>query len=305
LNQSNINLNEVLKTSLEHEEPTASFEEVWDKYSKNKGPVLVYKRLSVLVAAVFVLLVSVKYISGMPGLSNAKDSSKNLVLSFSKAKGPSSNTNNDKTQNSPEIKSNRVATLFSEPAPSPNASIAAAAAAGGATAKVAKDTTAKQAAGTTAKVAAAAAKAKAAGATANAAKVAAESAAAAAAKVANIDNVDNGARFSKLQVNPTTMDAVILPKEYEKTMTTVNSVVTASFVIWDNRNYYTTTTLVDQKDLGKGLGETIKQTLNPQHNFEGNQIIAGTLLYEIKGEDVKLVIAVKVGEEYFRAVEKQ
>lgn len=305
MNQSNINLNEVLKTSLEHQEPSVSFDEVWDKYSKNKGPVLVYKRITVLVAAALVLLVSVKYISGMPGLSNEKVSSKKLAIMFSKAESSSNSTLANKKENTSEAKLNQDVMLFSEPAPNSNTDKAKVKAkakekANSANAKV------KANANTNAKLyadadagsdpkAKASAKAKA---NININDNAKDNIAALDSKVA--ENAD----FSKLQQNQITADIARVPRVNAKQMNPGNHGSIASFVIWDNRNYYATTTLVQEKKLGKKLGKTLEQTINPQLGGDANQFPAGTEIFEIKGEDVKEVVAVKVGECYIRATVK-
>lgn len=290
MNQSNINIDEVLKASLEHQETTVSFDDIWDKYSKNKGPVLVYKRLTVLVAAVLVLLISIKYISSMPELSNTLDSSKKMALKFTVASAPRSSASENKKQKSTEAKSDNRVALFNEPVH--NLDSAKAKAKVNLKAKTFKseksyNTQKKAAPLIAAKLPMASAKKAAA---ANAASKMAKIASTATDTAIEMDAINQSVTNAAISVGK------IAPKGGDE--------ATNSFVIWDNRSYYKTETIVEQKDLEKNLGKTIEQTANPLSNGEGNELPVGTMIYTIKGEDSQKVIAVKLGDTYYRAVTK-
>jgi hypothetical protein len=90
LNQSNFDIGEVLKASLEKELPSVSFENIWSKYSEHKKPHITIKRMAILVAAILIMVVSKKYISSINKLSNTKGivskiEAKNSVSDFGTA----------------------------------------------------------------------------------------------------------------------------------------------------------------------------------------------------------------------------
>ena len=98
MNGYNININDVLRASLEHQEPSAAFEDIWASYSKNKGPILVYKRLAVLAAAVLVLIISTKNISSMNPLSSKVALSNKMEMRVSKGDSASIKRNNHESK---------------------------------------------------------------------------------------------------------------------------------------------------------------------------------------------------------------
>jgi hypothetical protein len=304
LNQSNIKIEEVLKASLEHQETSVAFDDVWDKYSKNKGPTLVYKRVTVLVAAVLVLIISIKYISSMPGLSNTLDSAKEMKSKTSMADATYNKIGVDKKLKSSDIKSNKMIAMFSEKSPKSNSN------------STNYDRKSKAKHNTDAK-----------------AKVV-------EAKVAEADKINNRmnktsslapstrsiARLKNPQTVKEDLNAMIGASSVTdaainiarasipvtnasiamtKMATPVAEDTVAYFLIWDNRSYYKTSDIVEQKDLGKSLGSIIKETANPFYNCESNGIPVGTVLYEINGEDSKNVIAVLFGSSYYRVVWKE
>lgn len=81
MNQSNIPINEVLKTSLETQYPSVSFETVWSKYTNTKKPFMQYKKLTLLVAAILLLLISTKYLNDKVRLAKtSKLSNKSPIM---------------------------------------------------------------------------------------------------------------------------------------------------------------------------------------------------------------------------------
>jgi hypothetical protein len=80
LNQSNFDIGEVLKASLEKELPSVSFENIWSKYSEHKKPHITLKRMAILVAAILIIVVSKKYISSINKLSGTKNIVSNIEV---------------------------------------------------------------------------------------------------------------------------------------------------------------------------------------------------------------------------------
>lgn len=283
MNQCNINIDKILKTSLEHQEPSVVFDEIWDKYSKNKGPVLVYKRMIVLVAAVLVLLISTKYISNMNRLDNTVNSSQKMAL----RRVTNTDTTNKK-QNNIDTKSNEKLALFSESVSNSHSDSAKINPKVKAFKSKELDNVQKKSATSDAKLPIKMAKVN--------DKVADVSNEMAEIPLAVTDASIGIAKVPSIVTSPSIAMA--------KMATPVTNSSMASFVIWDNRHYYRTVTIVEQKDLGKRLGKIIKQTTKPQHNWEGNEFPVGTMLYAVSGEDSKAVIAIRLGDIYYRAVAK-
>lgn len=80
MNQSNFDIGEVLKASLEKEQPSIDFENIWSKYSKHKRPTITIKRLSVLVAAILLIVVSKNYINSIVKLPGVQENTNKIEM---------------------------------------------------------------------------------------------------------------------------------------------------------------------------------------------------------------------------------
>jgi hypothetical protein len=75
-----------------------------------------------------------------------------------------------------------------------------------------------------------------------------------------------------------------------------------SALAWNNLLYGLSTEEVEIKEIGNEIGKIERQRdPMPKKNGESNEMLVGSLLFEIKGADTQDVIAVKVNDKFFKA----
>lgn len=74
-------------------------------------------------------------------------------------------------------------------------------------------------------------------------------------------------------------------------------------IIWNNNIYLGLSETVPEQEIGVEIGEVEREVGSfPKNNLESNYAPVGSKLYEIKGADKQKVIAVKLKNEYLKAI---